>query len=329
MVEIRLWLCGALEVLSLSFSQHCYQDECFTPRRVLKRTPPPSPARLSPPLESMPAVSCKDNTTSQTFSKRDTHGNNTPQQLRVKPRKEHEESTTTKGEVLGVSNAQHVQHECFTPRRTLKRTPPQKQFTSKNPVASKQTGRGPSHPGRGILDSSVAKDMIDLVPPPPRWEIPRTPVITAASTQERVVTTERGGGCSEEPQPLLKPAQGSTDPVASNDPQTLQIPTMLMSEGVTEDGNEGLHHGNTSVELVGLTSPPVMGDISNQPAVVSPPIISNQPAVSPPIISNRPAVSPPIISNQPAVSPPIISNRPAVSPPISIAHKGSEWVSHS
>ena len=318
MVEIRLWLCGALEVLSLSFSQHCYQDECFTPRRVLKRTPPPSPARLSPPLESMPAVSCKDNTTSQTFSKRDTHGNNTLQQLRVKPRKEHEESTTTKGEVLGVSNARHVQHECFTPRRTLKRTPPQKQFTSKNPVASKQTGRGPSHPGRGILDSSVAKDMIDLVPPPPRWEIPRTPVITAASTQERVVTTERGGGCSEEPQPLLKPAQGSTDPVASNDPQTVQIPTMLMSEGVTEDGNEGLHHGNTSVELVGLTSPPVMGDISNQPAVVSPPIISN-----------RPAVSPPIISNQPAVSPPIISSQPAVSPPISTAHKGSEWVSHS
>ena len=311
MVEIRLWLCGTLEVLSLSFSQHCYQDECFTPRRALKRTPPPSPARLSPSVESMPAVTYKDNTTSQTFSKRDTHGSNTPQQLRVKPRKEQEESTTTKEEVLGVSNARHVQHECFTPRRTLKRTPPPKQFTSKNPVASKQTGRSSSHSGKGILDSSVARDMIDLVPPPPRWEIPRTPVITAASTQERVVTTERGGGCSEEPHPLLKPAQGSTDQVASSNPQTLnmgQIPTMLMSEGVTEDGNEGLHHGDISVELVGLTSPPVMGNISNQPAIVSPPIISNQPAV----------VSPPIISNQPAI----------VSPPISTAHKGSEWVSH-
>ena len=82
-----------------------------------------------------------------------------------------------------------------------------------HPVASKQTGRSSSHSGN-------AKDMMDMVPPPPQWEIPRTPVITAASTQETVVTTERDGGCSEEPHPLLKPAQGSIDKVASTNRPT-------------------------------------------------------------------------------------------------------------
>ena len=290
------------EVLDPPFSQCAYQDECFTPRRVLKRTPPPSPARLSPPVEPMPAVTCKENTISQTFSKRDTHGSSAPQQLRVKPKKklaEYIESTTKEG-VLEVSNAQQVQHDCFTPRRTLKHTPPQKQFTSKNPVTSRQTGR-PSRPGRDFLDFSVAKDLVDLVPPPPRWEIPRTPVITAATAQERLVTTERDGGCSGEPHSLLTPVQGTTDEIVGNNQQTGnmdQSPAILISEGVTEDGNEGLHHGDVSVESVCFTSPPVMG---NRLAVVSPAITSNRPAVSPAITDNQPVVS----------------------PPISIAHKGS------
>ena len=282
------WLHNVLEVLDPSFSQRGYQDECFTPRRILKRTPPPSPAHLSPPMEPMPAV----NTTSQTFSKRDIRGSSSPQQLRVKPKKKLEDyiESTTKEGVLGVSNAQQVQHECFTPRRTLKRTPPPKQFTSKNPVTSKQTG-SPSRPGRGVLDSSVAKDLVDLVPPPPRWEIPRTPVITAATTQERLAMTEYDGGCSGELHPLLTPAQGTTDEIASNNQQignVGQSPTMLISEGMTEDD---LHHGDISLESVCLTSPPVMG---NQPAVVSPAITSSQPAAFPAITDNQPVVSPPI-----------------------------------
>ena len=224
----------------------------------------------------------------QTFSKRDTHGSSSPQQLRVKPQKKQAEyiESTTKEAGLGVDNAHQVQHDCFTPRRVLKRTPPQKQFTSKNPVTSRQTGR-PSRPGRDFLDSSVAKDLVDLVPPPPRWEIPRTPVITAATTQERLAGMEHDRGCSGEPHPLLTPAQCTTDEIASNIQQTETIdqsPAMLISKGVTEDG---LHHGDISVESVCLTSPPVM--------------------------ENRPAVSPAITSNRPAV----------VSPPISTAHKGT------
>lgn len=153
-----------------------YQDECFTPKRSLKRSPPPSSRK--PPQQTPPDL---------TQSSKPDPGNGRGSDSAYE---------------LGRGKVRSVQDECFTPRRSIRRSPAEggavplrarekendgspelakrrenkqeakrqvKQKTSTAPAAAERADRTRQTAGKS------EDNLIDAAPPVKRWEIPRTP----------------------------------------------------------------------------------------------------------------------------------------------------------
>lgn len=139
--------------------QRTYQDECFTPKRALKRTPPPSPTRLAPmrvikrtpppptrlasttERKAANSTSCGEKeTTPQTRTKKagHMHRSSTPQGVKPQARLPRKQETTPGKEGtlvydLGSGNLRQVQADCFTPKRSLNHSPSSKQCATQEP----------------------------------------------------------------------------------------------------------------------------------------------------------------------------------------------------
>ena len=119
-----------------------YQAECFTPKKSLRRSPPctvqqpPSNQENEPPLNTQDKVVSQDSTTSELDSC---------------------------SYEIGGGALREVQDSCFTPKRSLKRSPTAVHTPSSAPTAN-------------LSSEDKHVEDIDKAPPPSRWEIPRTPV---------------------------------------------------------------------------------------------------------------------------------------------------------
>ena len=119
-----------------------YQAECFTPKKALRRSPPcaaqqpPNNQENEAPLNTQDKVISQDSTTLEVNSC---------------------------SYEIGGGALREVQDLCFTPKRSLKRSPPAVHTPSSAPTSNA------SSEGKHVED-------IDKAPPPSRWEIPRTPV---------------------------------------------------------------------------------------------------------------------------------------------------------